>query len=134
MSAESSPTVNAAEKAAVENETFSKDVKVLNSQVHCKRQTPAEQAVHFDTADQLEQQASEQDLQGEGNGHEDEKNAESVSTPLETLNTNEFTNLMEDVRKRLVCNFCQNIFENEEELRNHTRTEHNSGRIRYTIK
>ena len=125
MSAESSPTVNTAEKAAVENETFSKDVKVLNSQVHCKRQTPAEQAVHFDTADQLEQQASEQDLQGEGNGHEDEKNTENeLSKPLDTLDMNKLTNLLEDVRKRLVCNYCKKVFKNEEELRKHTITEH----------
>ena len=75
VSAESSPTVNPAEKADVEND---KDIKVANLQVHCKRQNPAEQAVHFDTADQLEQQASEQDLrigrvqEDEGNGHEDD--------------------------------------------------------------
>ena len=72
VSAESSPTVNPAEKADVEND---KDIKVANLQVHCKRQNPA---VHFDTADQLEQQASEQDLrigrvqEDEGNGHEDD--------------------------------------------------------------
>ena len=35
--------------------------------------------------------------------------------------------------KRLICNYCKKGFENEDALRGHTRTDHNSGRIRYTI-
>ena len=145
VSSESSPTANPAENAAVVNDASAKDVKVLNSQVHNKNQTPAEQAVHFDPADQHpppQQQASEQGLrrigsvqESENNCHEDEKNGEcDISKPPDTLNMNEFTTLLEDVRKKLMCNYCKKVFENEEELRNHTRTEQNSGRIRYTIK
>ena len=54
VSAKSSPTVNPAEKAAVVKVASSKDVKVLNAQVHCKSQNPVEQAAHFHTADQPE--------------------------------------------------------------------------------
>ena len=145
VSNEPSQTVNPAEKAAVENDASSKDIKVKNSQLHCKSQNPAEQVVNFDTGDQPEfqhpppqHQASEQELRTdsvhESEGNEDEKKTESeVSKPSHSLNMNEFTNIQEDVRKRLVCNYCQKVFENEEELRNHTLTEHNSGRIRYTI-
>ena len=152
VSAESSSSVKPAEKATAENDVSNKDVKVLNSQVQYKKsQIPAEQAVHFDTADHLEfqhppdqqqqQQASEQELcidsvqESEGgNDHEDEKKTESeISKPLGTLSMNEFTNILEDAKKRLVCNYCQKVFNNEEELRNHTIREHNSGRIRYTI-
>ena len=145
VSNEPSPTVSPAEKAAAENDASSKDIKVLNSQLHCKSKNPAEQAVNFDTVDQPEfqhpppqHQASEQELRTdsvhESEGNEDEKKTESeVSKPSHSLNMNEFTNIQEDVRKRLVCNYCQKVFENEEELRNHTLTEHNSGRIRYTI-
>ena len=147
VSSESLPTSNPAENAAVVNDATTKDVKVSNSQVHCKSQNAAEQAVHFDTADQSvsqhpppQQQPSEQELcigsvqESEGNCHADLTNTESViSEPLDTLTMNEFTTSLDDVRKRLVCNYCKNVFENEEELRIHTSTEHNSGRIRYTI-
>ena len=145
VSAESSSSVKPAEKATAENDVSNKDVKVLNSQVQYKKsQNPAEQAVHFDPADQHpppQQQASEQGLrrigsvqESENNCDEDEKNTgREISKPLDTLNMNEFNTLLENVRKRLMCNYCKKVFEDEEELRNHTRTEHNSGRIRYTM-
>ena len=74
----------------------------------------------------------------EGNDAEEASDKEIPALNHSEANTAEQADLPVDDSKRLsknclVCNYCDQGFENEEELRDHTEIKHGSRRIRYRI-
>ena len=59
------------------------------------------------------------------------KNWDSELTSNSIQNKSEATSGNKQIKNLLVCNFCDKGFANEVELRNHTRIDHGSERIRY---
>ena len=51
----------------------------------------------------------------------------------ESINKFEATSAHQQQKKLLVCNYCDEGFANEEELKDHTEIDYRSGRIRYRI-
>ena len=126
VAAAASNSFNTAEKATL-NDIIDEDEKVIDSKVLLQaatdlRRLPAEQAVPTTTAnDDIKQtiplsKTVQEDTKQENNI---EQNNDEKS---HALNYKQFD---------LVCNFCDKGFRNETILKEHTRIEHNSGRVRY---
>ena len=131
VAAAASNSFNTAEKATL-NDIIDEDEKVVDSKVLLQaatdlRRLPAEQAVPTTTAnDDIKQtiplsKTVQKDTKQENNikQNNDEKSHALADT---VPGYKQFD---------LVCNFCDKGFRNETILKEHTRIEHNSGRVRY---
>ena len=131
VAAAASNSFNTAEKATL-NDIIDEDEKVIDSKVLLQaatdpRRLPAEQAVPTTTAND----DIKQTIPLSKTVQEDTKQENNIEQ-----NNDEKSHALDDTvpgykQFDLVCNFCDKGFRNETILKEHTRIEHNSGRVRY---
>ena len=126
------PSHNKSSNKDADDEEASRNAITRNNLTDGSEGNNAEEAFNEVCDEKKQYQHSEADAADQADlPAEDSMKNCAVEKDIKSKNKSEPTFAQQEFKNLLVCNYCDEGFENEDFLRDHTSTEHRSGRIRY---